>query len=288
MRSVRRARVRRTGVLLRVQRFRSGARLMGARAIWKGSIRFGAVEVPVKLYSAVQDQSISFRLLDRRRNEPVKQFMVDPASGKRVEYEQIQRAFETDTGELVLLEKSELEQLEPEPSRDIEITRFVEPQKITHQWYDRPYYLGPDDDDGAYFALAVALRKQDKEGVARWVMRKKEYVGALRTEGDYLMLITLRHAAEVVPASALSPPEGRDLEKREVAMAKQLIAAMEDEFDIAAYRDEYRARVLELVEAKAAGKVVRLPRARAKKTDRSLTEMLERSVAAAKKVRRSA
>ena len=257
-----------------------------ARAIWKGIVKFGTVEVPVKLYSAVQDKSIHFRLLDAKRKEPIRQKMIDPETGKVVESDQIRRAYATDTGKLVILDEEELETLEPEASRDIEISRFVKGEKITHQWYDRPYYLGPDDAEGDYFALAEALRKEDVEGVAHWVMRDKEYSGALRADGDYLMLITLRHAGEVVPASALEAPGGRALDKREVAMAKQLIAAMEDELDIAAFKDEYRERVLELVEAKAAGKVLKFPRARAKKTDKSLADVLEKSLAAAKKKER--
>jgi DNA end-binding protein Ku len=262
---------------------------MSARAIWKGRVRFGSVDVPVKVYAAVSDNSIRFRLLDRERNEPVRQHLVDPETGKRVSYSEALRAWETDDGELVVLDKSELESLEPKESRDIEITRFVAPEQITHQWYDRPYYLGPDDSGPEYAALAAALHKQDKEGVAKWTMRKKEYAGALRSEGDHLMLITLRSAAEVVPAAALEPPEGRALDSRELAMAKQLVEAMDASFDMEEYRDEYRDRVLELVNAKAAGKVVRLPRARRKKAgDESLTAMLERSVAAAKKARKSA
>jgi DNA end-binding protein Ku len=253
---------------------------MAARAIWKGRIRFGDIDLPVKLFSAVQDRSVRFRLLDAKRKEPIKQQMVDPQSGKVVASADVHRAFETEEG-FVRLTDEELAELEPEPSRDIEITRFVPPERITHQWYDRPYYLGPDENVASYFAMVEALRKQAKEGLARWVMRKKEYVGALRVEGDYLMLITLRHAEEVVPASALVPPAGRELDKRELAMAKQLIAAMEDELDVAAYRDEYRDRVLELVEAKEAGKVIEFPKAPAKKAEKSLAEVLERSLAAA-------
>ena len=104
--------------------------------------------------------------------------------------------------------------------------------EITHLWYDRPYFLGPDDSEGDYFALAAALREKEVDGVARWVMRKKEYAGALRADGDYLVLITLRHASEVTPASELTPPGGRDLEKREVEMAKRLVAAMEQVKDL--------------------------------------------------------
>jgi DNA end-binding protein Ku len=259
---------------------------MAARAIWKGVIQFGSVRVPVKLYSAIEDRSIRFRLLDEQRKEPVRQQMVDPGTGKVVESAEVGRAFEVEKGRFVRLDEEELEELQPEPSRDIEITRFVPGDAITHAWYDRPYYLGPDGDEEAYFALVEALRRKGREGVARWTMRNKEYVGALRVEGDHLMLITLRHAGEVVPATALEPPGGRELEARELKMAKQLLAAMEDDLDIAAYRDEYRDRVLELVEAKQAGKVVRFPSAPARPKEKSLAEVLERSLAAAGKKER--
>lgn len=253
---------------------------MGARAIWKARICFGAVDVPVKLYSAVQDRTVHFRLLDARRREPVKQHMVDPDTGDVVASADIRRAFQTDEGDLVILGEEDLAQAVPEPSREIQVSRFVPPEEITHQWYDRPYFLGPDEQDEAYFALAAALAKRGVEGVAHWTMRNKEYVGALRAEGDYLMLITLRHAGEVVPASALPAPTGRALDDREVAMAKQLVAAMEDPFDITRYHDEYRERVLEFVEAKAAGKVVKFPAAPRRDTEVDLADVLAQSLVA--------
>jgi DNA end-binding protein Ku len=258
---------------------------MAARAMWKGRIRFGDVDVPVKLYSAVKSTGgVHFRLLHEKDLVPVKQQMVNPATGDVVAYEDVRRAYPTEDGRLVMLDEEELAELEPEASRDIEITRFVDPAVITHQWYDRPYYLGPDDSDADYFALAEALRSQQKEGVARWVMRNKEYVGALRLEDEHLMLMTLRHAGEVVPASALKAPGGRELDKREIQMAKQLVSALEGDLDLESYRDEYRERVLELVEAKASGKVLKFPKAPAtKKKEDSLSAMLEKSLEAARK-----
>jgi DNA end-binding protein Ku len=260
---------------------------MMARAIWKGRIRFGDVDVPVKLYSAVQDQGIHFRLLHEKDMQPVQQQMVHPDTGRVVAYDEIRRAWQTEDGDLVILSDEELAGLEPEPSRDIEITHFVEPDAITHQWYDRPYFLGPDDDGDAYFALVAALRRKGREGVARWVMRKKEYVGALRLAGDHLMLMTLRRSGEVVPASALPAPGGRALDKREVNMAVQLVSALEDELDLTEFRDEYRDRVLELVEAKAEGKVLKFPEPPKRETGASLAEMLEKSVKGVKKRRAS-
>jgi DNA end-binding protein Ku len=260
----------------------------GARAIWSGEISFGSVNLPVKLYSAVKDKSIHFRLLDETKREPVKQHMVDAESGDEVPYKEARRAVQVGKNRLVILDEEELEELEPESSREIEVTRFVKPEVITHEWYDRPYYLGPNGDSDRYFALVEALRSEGKEGVARWVMRNKEYVGALRVEGDHLMMVTLRHAGEVIPASALPSPGGREVSKRELEMARQLVETMIEEFDPTAFRDEYRERVLELVDAKAKGKVLRMPKVKEKKADTSLAAALERSIAAGKKRRKSA
>jgi DNA end-binding protein Ku len=254
-----------------------------ARAIWKGVIRFEGVAVPVKLYAAVQDRSIHFRLLHQGRT-PVKQQMVDPLTDEPVPAGQIRRGYEVEPGVFVVLDEDDLATLEPDASRDIEITRFVDPALINHQWYDRPYYLGHDGDAGSYAAFAAALAATGKEGLARWVMRKKEYIGALRSEGDHLLLITLRHANEVIPASALEPPQGRKLDAREIRMAEQLVSALEGNFDPLQFRDEYRDRVLELIEAKSKGRKVATRSYKPRKVkDDSLAAVLEKSVAAARK-----
>jgi len=254
-----------------------------ARAIWKGVIRFEDEEVPVKLYAAVEDRSVHFRLLNERTKNPVKQRMVHPETGAEVPYDEVRRGYQTEDGRIVLLDEEELAALEPEAARGIQITRFVPPEKINHQWYDRPYYLGPDGAEGAYTALARALERQGREGVARWTMRKKEYRGALRAEDGHLLLITLRSADEVVAAAELPRPEGRKLDARELKMARQLISALEDAWEPAAWQDEYRERVMELVEAKASGKTVKFRKPKARREEKSLEEALKKSVAAARK-----
>ena len=253
-----------------------------ARAIWKGVIRFGTAEVPVKLYAAVRDRSVHFRLLHGRSKAPVKQRMVDPTTGKEVPYEEIWRGFEVEEGVFVMLDEEELAELEPEPSRDIEVTRFLPVGTLDHQWYDRPYHLGPDGSNADYLALVKALEKEGREGIARWTMRKKSYSGALRVEEDHLVLITLRHAEEVIPVSALEAPKGRKPDARELKMARQLVAALEAPFDPTEWRDEYRDRVLELVEAKAEGKVVKFPDAPKRTEAEDLSASLEASIAAAR------
>lgn len=257
---------------------------MAARAIWKGVIRFGTHSVPVKLYSAVQDRTVHFRLLHKADKQPVKQKLVSSDTGDVVEYAEVKKAFPLTRGRMVVLEKEELEKLEPDDSRDIEVTRFVDPHDVDPRWYQRAYYLGPDGNAKAYFAAAAALERKEKEGIARWVMRDKEYVGALRAVDGYLMLITLRHAEEIIAADALKPPTGRPLQKREIEMATQLVTALHGEFDPSQYRDEYRARVMELVETKAKGgkpKVVKFrPRTQG---DDAITDALAASLAVTKK-----
>jgi DNA end-binding protein Ku len=256
-----------------------------ASTIWKGVIRLGEEAVPVKLRSAVTDRTIRFRLLDQPDGAPVEQRMVNPGTGKTVPYENVRRGVETENGEIVVLDDPELDTLSPPESRDIEIIRVVPSAAIDHRWYVRPYWLAPDGDPEAYFALARALEAEDREGVARWTMRKKEYQGALHPRDGYLMLVTLRHASEVVSAAELEGPTGRELDPRERAMAIQLIEALSGEFEHEAYEDEYRNRVAELIEAKASGKRIRLEPKREKRRQESLASALEKSLAAARKER---
>ncbi len=257
---------------------------MSARAIWKGEISFGGVSVPVRFYSAVEDRKIHFRLLHEPDRTPVEQRMVDPRNGKPVPGEQIRRGVETDTGEIVMLSEEELEGVVPEASREIEITRFMRQGKISYQWYDRPYYLGPDGGNENYMALAWALEKERKEGVARWTMRKKRYVGALNGENGRLKLITLRYAGEVIDAGAIPRPEGREFEPMELQMAGQLVDALTGDFEPAAYRDEYQHRVRELINTKALGNVYRFEKPKRRRPETaSLADTLEQSLAGIRK-----
>ena len=176
---------------------------MAARAIRAGALKIGSSSLPVKLYSAVQDKSIHFHILDSKTMSRVKQHMVNPDTGEEVPQEDIRKAYEVERGTFVLVDEDELSKLEPKPSRDIDITRFVPAGHISHVWYDRPYYLGPAGNTDDYFAFTRALQNENKEGIARWVMRNKSYAGSLRVNGDYLALITLRHSDEVLSDEAL-------------------------------------------------------------------------------------
>jgi DNA end-binding protein Ku len=255
---------------------------MAARAIWKGVIRCDDFRLPVRLYSAVRDQRIHFHLLHAPDAVRVRQKLLNPLTGEAVEYDQARRGAEVERGVFVMLSKKELSSLEPKESRDINVVCFLDPHLIDHQWYERPYFLGPDGDTPAYFALAAALQHEQKEGLARWVMRRREYVGALHAENDYLALITIRHADEVIPASALEAPAGRGFQKREAGMAEQLLQALDDSFRPEEYHDEYRQRVVELIEAKRQGKTIELEEPEKRTESGSLADVLKASLKAVK------
>ncbi len=158
----------------------------------------------------------------------------------------------------MILKPDELAALSPGESRDIQLSRFVPTSAIDPQWYDRPYYLGPDGSEKSYYALTAALGRSDLEGIARWVMRKKAYVGALRVRDDNLVLVTLRHAGEVVPLESLDLPSGPALDQKELDMAKQLMGMLEADFDPNEYRDEYRDQVRALIDSKKRGRKPKL------------------------------
>ncbi|HET7833757.1 MAG TPA: Ku protein [Gallionella sp.] len=252
--------------------------MMAIRAMWKGVIRFDTVKVPVKLYGAVEDRSVHFRLLHRQDLEPVHQALVNAETDEVVPYAETRRAYITESGDRVLLDKPELAALEPQPSRDIEIMSFLPLHAIDHRWYDRPYYLGPDEDGAEFFALAAALEDMQVEGLARWVMRNKSHFGALQLYQGYPMLMSLHHAEEVVPVEALQAPEGPALDKRELGLARQLIEMLESEFQPEEYHDEFRDRVLEMLAAKAQGKQVKKRAPQRRERGMDISHALEASI----------
>jgi len=261
---------------------------MAARAIWKGVLKIGVTKIPVKLYSAVEDRTVRFHVLDDRHLMRIKQHMVDPDTGDEVSNEEIQKGYELEPGRFVILSEEELESLKPEPSREIEITEFVPPEQISQQWYERPYYLAPDGDHKNYFALAEALAKREVAGVAHWVMRNKSYVGVLRAENGYLFLVTLRNAGEVISARELPKPAGPAPNAKELAMAKTLVSMLAGEFNAADYKDEYRERVMEFIENKAKGKAPRLRAVKSRAKTGSLDSILTKSLESLKKGKRAA
>lgn len=251
---------------------------MAAPAMWKGVIRFGDVRVPVKLYAAVEDRSVHFRLLHRKDKTPVRQVMVNPETDAVVPLEDTRRGHVSGDGEVVMLNEDDRAALEPRPSRAIEVIDFLPPAAIDHQWYVRPYYLGPDGDDDTYFALADALQDSRREGLAQWVMRRQAHVGALRLYQGYPVLITLRRAEEILPLESLEPSRDSQLDKRELSMARQLISTLEAPFDPQEFRDEHRQRVLDMIETKRRGGRTKIVPHRRAQASKNIGKALEASL----------
>jgi DNA end-binding protein Ku len=207
--------------------------------------------------------------------------MVNPATGKEVERDKIRKGYEIEPDTFVIVDDEDLSAVQPEPSPVIEVPHFLPEGKIGYQFYDRPYYLEPDSETKSYFALAEALARKQREGLARWVMRKKEYVGALRSRDGYLLLITLRHAEEVIAARDLQSPAGKPPDAREIRMAEQLVSALHDEFRPEQYTDDYRNRVLEYLQAKARGRKTKLEEIPTRQAPKSLVDVLAASLKSA-------
>lgn len=259
-----------------------------ARAIWSGSISFGLLNVPVKLYSAVARRNIALREIRRSDSARIKHRRVAEGTDEEVPYEEIVKAFELTPGSYVPLAKEEMAALAPEKTRAIEVQDFVDLEEIDPIYFDSPYYLGPAEGaEKAYALLARAMKASGKVAIARFVFRNKEHLAAIRTSGDVLTLTTMRFADEVVPASELEevlPEKAPKVAKREQEMAQQLIESLSTRFDPAAYRDEYREQLLALIERKAEGKEVVAPAAPAPQATNApdLMAALEESIAAVK------
>jgi len=253
-----------------------------ARAMWKGQLQIGKQKLGIKLYSAVEDRTIRFRLLHAKDLAPVEQHIIRKDTGDEVSKDDMRKALALSAQTAVLLQPEDLEKLVPAESRDIEIMRFVAPAVLGDQWFERPYYLGPDGDNGAYFALAEALKRKDVIGIARWVMRKKRYVGALSAVDGFLTMSTLRRADQVLSFSGIQPAQSVTPQASELKLAHQLVSSIEADFDPSLWQNEYRQRLCKLIEAKARGEKIKPIQPRKKRAPASLEESLRASLAAVK------
>src|SRR3954454_10307185 len=259
-----------------------------ARAIWSGSISFGLLNVPVKMYSAVARRNIALREIRESDSARIKHRRVAEGTDEEVPYDEIIKAYEITPGQYVPISKDEMSSMAPEKTRAIEVQDFVDLDEIDPIYFDSPYYLGPADGaERAYSLLAAAMKASGKVAIARFVFRNKEHLAAIRTSGGVLTLTTMRFADEVVPASELEevlPEKAPKVAKKEQQMAEQLIESLSTDFDPSAYRDEYREQLLGLIERKAEGKEIVASEAEAPQATKApdLMAALEESIAAVK------
>jgi DNA end-binding protein Ku len=259
-----------------------------ARSMWSGAISFGLVNVPVKLFSAVSRKTVRFHQLNGETGNRIQQKRVDPETGEEVSYDQIVKGYELTRDRYVVINPDELDSLDPEKTRTIDIEDFVDLDDIDPVYYDHPYYLVPDTGAAkAYGLLLNAMKESGKVAIARVVLRSKEQLVAIRpAPSDVLMMETMIFADEVVPPEDLDGlPEANELKAsdRELKMAQQLIDSLSSEFDPAKYHDEYREKVLELIERKAQGEEIAVqPEAPQPAKVPDLMAALEASLAAVK------
>ncbi|HEV7484023.1 MAG TPA: Ku protein [Solirubrobacterales bacterium] len=259
-----------------------------ARAIWSGSISFGLLNVPVKLYSAVARRNIALREIRESDSVRIKHRRVAEGTDEEVPYDEIIKAYEITPGQYVPISKDEMASMAPEKTRAIDVQDFVDLEEIDPIYFDSPYYLGPADGaEKAYSLLAAAMKASGKVAIARFVFRNKEHLAAIRTSGGVLTLTTMRFADEVVATSELEevlPDKAPKVAKKEQQMAEQLIESLSTEFEPGAYRDEYREQLLGLIERKAEGKEIVASEAEAPQATKApdLMAALEQSIAAVK------
>jgi DNA end-binding protein Ku len=257
------------------------------RSIWSGAISFGLVNVPVKLYSAVSRKTVRFNQLNAKTGNRIQQKRVDPETGDEVAYDDIVKGFELTKDRYVVLTPEELDALDPERTRTIDIEDFVALEEIDPVYYDHPYWLVPDKGAAkAYGLLLEAMREAGRVAIARVVLRSKEQLVAIRPAGHGLMMETMIFADEVVPPEEIEElPDESELKvsDRELKMAEQLIDSLTSEWDPEKYSDEYREKVLDLIERKAQGEEIAVqPEAPKPERVPDLMAALEASLAAVK------
>jgi DNA end-binding protein Ku len=252
---------------------------MAGRAIWKGQIHFGGVDVPVKLHTAVKEERIQFHLLHRRDRVKLKQQMVCAYEKVPVPAEEQARGLELEEGKYLLVDPADLERAEPEESRVIEVHEFVKSGQIDPVFLERAYYLEPEIRGKGYMALAGVLSEMGLAGICTWTMRKRSYLGALQAGGRILRLSTLRYADEVISVKSLELPQ-IPLAEKELKIGGDLINQLTAPFQPQKFENEHQKKVQQLIDKKARGEKIAILRPRRLKptTSDKLLQALEASL----------
>ncbi|MDQ8188427.1 Ku protein [Pelagicoccus sp. SDUM812002] len=244
-----------------------------ARAIWKGSISFGLVNIPVSLFSAEQRSDIQFRMIDSRNNSRVRYERINESSGEEVPWNAVVKGYEYEDDKYVLLSDDEMEKVSPEATKTIDIEDFIDLESIDSLYFDKPYYLEPGKHgEKSYLLLAKALRSSGKAGVARVVIRTRQHLCAILSRDGHLVIELLRFPQELRDLQDFAAPDANlkrnKLSKREIGMATQLIDSMTIEWDPERYRDDYREKLLDWINEKVSeGKLNPAPDALSEEED---------------------
>jgi DNA end-binding protein Ku len=260
------------------------------RAIWSGSISFGLVNIPVKLYSAISEKSVRFHQLDKRNGARVRQQRVNEQTQEEVPYEEIVKGYEVTKGHYVIISEDDLAAFAPEATHTIDLVCFVDLDEIDPIFFDGAYFVAPEKAAKPYALLVTAMEESNKVAIARFVMRSKQYLAALRPKEGSLLLSMMVYSDELNSVDDLVEFDDVakvKVERKELAMASQLIESLSEPFDPQSYHDDYRDQVRELIDRKAAGEEIVAEVTPAPSADKVIDLMaaLEASVKAAKSSR---
>ena len=229
------------------------------RAIWKGSISFGLVNIPIALYPATRREDLTFRLLRAKDLSPVNYKRVAEADGKEVPWDEIVKGYEYEKGKYVVLKDEDFQRVDLEATQTVDIQDFVDEEEIDPMFFYKPYYLEPQKGgDKAYVLLRDALEDSKKVGIAKVVIKTRQYLAGVKAEDGVLVLELMHFAEELAEADKLHVPKKIEPGKREMNMAKSLIDSMSAKWNPEKYRDDYREALMEVIEEKveAGGKEI--------------------------------
>jgi len=230
-----------------------------ARALWKGSLAFGLVNIPVELHTAVRDHRPRFRMLHATDKSPIQFTRVCAREGKPVAWEDLVKGFEYSKGHFVILTKEDFEAAAVEKTRTIDILDFVEAQEIDDRFFETPYYLAPSKGgERAYALLRQAMRDTSRIGIAKFILRDALHLAAIEVIGNAIVLTMMRFADELVDAGGLSLPADSAVRKQELEIAKTLVNNLNAPWDASKYTDEYRDNLMRIIKGKMKGKTVEL------------------------------
>jgi len=223
---------------------------MALQEIWNGTVSFSLVAIPVKLVRAVEPGRVSFRMLHNKDYSPLARRMYCPEEEKIVPADEIVRGYETVPGKYIVITDEELESVSPERSRTIEIIEFIDIKDVDPVYYDHPYYLVPSKGgEKAYRLLAEVMRQTNKAGLAKFVLRDREYLVAVKSTDGALSLITLHYSGEILPDEDILPKEGK-IESEEKSLMKKIIKDMTADFNPDKYADKRRKKIMKILEKK--------------------------------------
>ncbi|GGB22306.1 MULTISPECIES: non-homologous end joining protein Ku [Mucilaginibacter] len=236
------------------------------RSIWKGSIGFGLVSIPVKLYSAVQTSSLDFDMLDSRDHARIRFQRVNENTHKEVPYDKIVKGYKLDE-DYVIMDEQDFEDAAPEKSKVIEIESFVDIADVNPMFYETSYYTEPDTKNNKAYALLIqALTQSKKAGLARFVLRSTESLCIVHPLKNVLVVTRIRFGQEIRGTEDLNLPDKIDVSKKELDMGLTLINQYAEDFDVSKFKDEYNDELLRIIEAKSKGKRAKVKKLKPRKT----------------------